>query len=136
MLKLRISVVSLCFTNCNEKLLIDWCHSEQSAKNLASYLKTLNEDIYGIWGMQDHKQPEIFIKQFEGLFKKIITVDIDNELKINNREKLKSIAIKNNIKSETSPNFKAALKILSTKKKKVITIFGSLYLIGQVLNLN
>ena len=26
--------------------------------------KTLNSDIYGIWGMQKNKQPEIFIKPF------------------------------------------------------------------------
>ena len=32
----------------NEKLLIDGCHSEISAKNLANYLKTIKAPIYGI----------------------------------------------------------------------------------------
>ena len=58
------------FLNSQEKLLVDGCHSESSAKNLASYLKTLNSDIYGIWGMQKHKNPELFMKQFIGVFKK------------------------------------------------------------------
>ena len=55
-----------------EKFLIDGCHSESSAKNLSSYLKTLNKDIYGIWGIQSHKQPEFFIRHFKKIFKKII----------------------------------------------------------------
>jgi len=41
----------------NEKLLIDGCHSETSAKNLANYLKTLKIPIYGIWAMTKNKIP-------------------------------------------------------------------------------
>ena len=56
----------------NEKLLIDGCHSVASAKNLYNYLKTLNEPIYGIWGMQKNKLPDLFIRSFNGIFKKLI----------------------------------------------------------------
>ena len=38
-----------------ERILIDGCHSETSAKNLANYLKTLNEPIYGIWAMTKNR---------------------------------------------------------------------------------
>ena len=65
--------------NPQEELLVDGCHSETSAKNLASYLKTINRDIYGIWGMQKHKHPELFIKQFRGIFKEIVAVKIPDE---------------------------------------------------------
>ena len=55
--------------NKNEKILIDGCHSETSARNLAEYLKTLNLPVYGIWGMTKNKNPDLFIKQFRGILK-------------------------------------------------------------------
>ena len=47
-----------------EKILLDGCHSEICAKNLADYLKTIKMPIYGIWGMTKNKNPEVFIKKF------------------------------------------------------------------------
>ncbi len=122
--------------NAKEKFLIDGCHSEESAKNLASYLKTLNKDVYGIWGMQKHKNPELFMKQFIGVFKKIITVKIPDEPNTCNPYKLKKIANQFNIKCDVAPNIKFAIKKLSSKKQKVIVSFGSLYLVGKILSLN
>jgi len=63
----------------NEKILIDGCHSEASGKNLADYLRTLKIPIYGIWAMTKNKDPQRFIKQFRGIFKKIVTIPIENE---------------------------------------------------------
>ena len=65
--------------NSKEKLLIDGCHSVTSATNLYNYLKTLKEPIYGIWGMQKNKLPDQFIKSFNKIFKKLITITIPNE---------------------------------------------------------
>ena len=80
----------------NEKLLIDGCHSETSAKNLANYLKTLKVPIYGIWAMTKNKDPNRFIKQFKGIFKKIITIPIENESAALSNKLLVKIAKKNN----------------------------------------
>ena len=119
----------------NEQLLIDGCHSIASAKNLYEYLKTLKEPIYGIWGMQKNKLPKLFIKSFKKIFKKVITVTIPNELNAIDAKKLKSIAQKY-VLTDSSPNIQAALEKLSSKEKKTIVIFGSLYLIGDVLSKN
>ena len=119
-----------------EKLLIDGCHSNASAKNLASYLKTLNKDIYGIWGMQTNKHPEQFIKYFKGIFKKIIAVKIPDEPNACNPQKLQKIANRLNIKCSTASSIPAAIQQLSENKEKVITCFGSLYLAGKILSLN
>jgi dihydrofolate synthase/folylpolyglutamate synthase len=119
----------------NEKLLIDGCHSIASAKNLFSYLKTLKEPIYGIWGMQKNKLPDQFIRSFNKIFKKLITVPISNEpnaLKVN---ELKKIGRKYFLTS-TANNVQIALKQISSKENKTIVIFGSLYLVGEVLNKN
>ena len=120
----------------NEKLLIDGCHSETSAKNLANYLRTLKVPIYGIWAMTKNKDPDRFIKQFKGIFKKIITIPIENEPAAIPNQLLFKIAKKNNYNSETSKSFEEALKKITSKERKVICIFGSLYLCGNILNKN
>jgi dihydrofolate synthase/folylpolyglutamate synthase len=119
----------------NEKLLIDGCHSMASAKNLYNYLKNLKEPVYGIWGMQKNKLPELFIKSFRNIFKKVITVTILNEPNALKAEKLKSIAQKY-MPADEACNIQTALKKLSSTEKKTIVIFGSLYLMGDVLSKN
>jgi len=119
----------------NEKLLIDGCHSIASAENLYNYLKTLKEPIYGIWGMQKNKLPDQFIRSFNKIFEKLITVPIlgeQNSLKV---EELKKIGEKYFLTSSAN-NVKTALKQISSKEKKIIVIFGSLYLVGEVLDKN
>ncbi len=120
----------------NEKLLIDGCHSETSAKNLANYLRTLKIPIYGIWAMTKNKDPDKFIKQFRGIFRKIITIPIKNESAALSNQLLFKIAKKNNYNSETSKSFEEALKKIASKERKIICVFGSLYLCGNILNKN
>jgi dihydrofolate synthase / folylpolyglutamate synthase len=120
----------------NEKILIDGCHSETSAINLAEYLKTIKIPIYGIWGMTINKEPEKFIKKFEGIFKKIITIPIEGETSSFSNKILFKIAKKNNYVAENSNTFDEALKMISSKEKKLICIFGSLYLCGNILKKN
>ena len=119
-----------------EKLLLDGCHSEVSAKNLANYLKTLNTPIYGIWGMTKNKNPDLFIKQFKNVFKKIITIPIENESAALPKDLLFKIAKNNNYNAEMSDSFEEALKKISSNERKIICVFGSLYLCGNVLNKN
>ena len=59
--------------------MIDGAHSKTDAINLANYLRTINLPKYGIWAMTKNKEPDLFIKQFKGLFKKIVTMRIENE---------------------------------------------------------
>jgi len=120
----------------NEKFLLDGCHSEVSAKNLANYLKTLKVPIFGIWSMTKNKNPDNFIKQFKGIFKKIITIPIENESASLSNKMLLKIAKKNNYVVEKANNFESALKKITSKEKKIICIFGSLYLCGSVLSKN
>jgi dihydrofolate synthase/folylpolyglutamate synthase len=119
----------------NEKLLIDGCHSIASAKNLYNYLKTLKEPIYGIWGMQKNKLPDQFIRSFNKLFKKLITITIPNEPNALKADELKKIG-KKYVSTSVANNVQIALKQISSKEKKIIVIFGSLYLVGEVLSKN
>ena len=106
-----------------------------SAENLYNYLKTLKEPIYGIWGMQKNKLPDQFIKSFKKIFKKLVTVPIPNEPNALSEVELKNIGQKH-MPTIAAKNVTSALKQISNNDKKTIVIFGSLYLIGDVLSKN
>tara|TARA_B100000963_G_scaffold346564_1_gene351921 strand:- start:389 stop:1651 length:1263 start_codon:yes stop_codon:yes gene_type:complete len=120
----------------NETILIDGAHATTDAKNLASYLKNIKIPKYGIWAMTKNKEPDLFIKQFKGVFKKIVTMPIENEFNSVSAYKLYKIATKNKFKSEKSNSFTEALKKISNNEKKLIVCFGSLYNCGNILNKN
>jgi dihydrofolate synthase/folylpolyglutamate synthase len=121
--------------NPNEKLLIDGCHSIASAKNLHNYLKKLKGPIYGIWGMQKNKLPDQFIKSFDKIFKKLITITIPNEPNALKAYELKKIG-KKYVSTSAVSSVQTALRQVSSTEDKTIVIFGSLYLVGEVLSKN
>jgi dihydrofolate synthase/folylpolyglutamate synthase len=121
--------------NPNEKLLIDGCHSIASARNLYNYLKKLKEPIYGVWGMQKNKLPDQFIESFNKVFKKLITVAISGEPNALNADELRKIG-KKYVLTSTATSIQNALKKISSHENKTIVIFGSLYLVGEVLSKN
>ena len=119
-----------------EKIMLDGAHAEIDAKNLVSYLKPIKLPKYGIWSMMKNKEPDLFIKQFKGIFKKIITVPIENEKGSMSSIKLSQIALENKFNVEKANSFNEALKKISSKEKKLIVCFGSLYNVGNILNKN
>ena len=118
------------------KILVDGCHSDTSTKNLAQYLRKFKTPIYSIWGSLKNKDSHKLIKNFKGIFKKIITIKIPDEPNAMSSYDLYKIAKKNNFKADESKNIKDAFKKIYSKEKKIIVIFGSLYLVGQALSLN
>tara|TARA_B100000945_G_scaffold176850_1_gene141874 strand:+ start:271 stop:1527 length:1257 start_codon:yes stop_codon:yes gene_type:complete len=118
------------------RLLLDGCHSDESSKNLARYLKKFKIPVYGIWGSIKNKNPDRLIKNFKGIFKKIITVKIPNEPSSVSAFDLFKKAKKNGFEALESKSIKDALNKIQTKEKKIIVIFGSLYLVGNALSIN
>ena len=86
--------------------------------------------------MQKNKSPKEFLKEFKGIFKKIVTVKIPNEKNACSAEELKFIATKQKYNVEKAINYKEALKKITSSKPKVICFLGSLYFIGSVLKEN
>ncbi len=119
----------------NETIMIDGAHSPADSLNLYKYLKTIKLPIYGIWAMSKNKEPDLFLKNLKGIFKKVVTMPIENENSVN-PDLLNKIASRNNIASEVADNFKTALTKISSKEKKLIVCFGSLYNCGNILNQN
>ena len=120
----------------NEQLLLDGAHSKTSAKNLYDYLKGTKLPLYCVWAMQRNKFPKEFLKEFKGIFKKIVTVKIPGEPNSCTADELKSIAIKQDYKTQTAGGIKEAFKNISSKEKKIIVVMGSLYWCGSVLKEN
>ena len=120
----------------NEIIMIDGAHAIADAKNLAAYLRYIKVPKYGIWAMTKNKEPDLFIKQLKGVFKKVVTIPIENELNSVSAYELYKIALKNKFKVEKSDNFINALNKISSKEKKLIVCFGSLYNCGNILNKN
>jgi len=122
--------------NRNESIMIDGAHATADAKNLATYLKNLKIPKYGIWAMTKNKEPDLFIKQLKGVFKKVVTMPIENEFNSVSSNNLFKIATKNRFKAEKSSNLTEALNKISSGEKKLIVCFGSLYNCGNILNKN
>ena len=120
----------------NEQIMIDGAHAEADAKNLASYLKNIKKPKYAIWAMMKNKEPNLFIKQFKGIFRKIITVPIENEKNCMSAKDLKAIAEKNHFNVNKANNFSEAIKKITSKNEKLIICLGSLYNLGNILNKN
>ena len=122
--------------NKNEELILDGSHSLESATNLYNYLKNLNKEIYGIWGMQKNKSPAEYLKKFRGIFKEIITFKIPGEPNALDSKTLKNIATKQGYIAHEANNIKETFKKVSSKKRKLIVLFGSLYGVGSALKFN
>jgi len=120
----------------NERLLLDGCHSDEATKNLARYLKKFKVPIYGICGIQKNKNPNQLIKNFKGIFKKVVTFKIPDEPNAMNSSNLRKIAKKNGFDTIEAKNIKDALKKISTSEKKIVVLWGSLYAVGHALSIN
>ena len=120
----------------NEQILLDGAHAEMDAKNLADFLRKIKTPKYAIWAMMKNKEPDLFIKQFKGIFKKIITMPIENERNCMSAIALKNIAKRNQFNVDTAKNFSEAIRKISSTDKKLISCMGSLYNIGNILNKN
>ena len=120
----------------NEQILLDGAHAEMDAKNLADFLKNTKAPKYAIWAMMKNKEPDLFIKQFKGIFKKIVTMPIENEKNCMSAIALKTIAKKNQFNVSTANNFNEAIRKITSTDKKLISCIGSLYNVGSILNKN
>ena len=120
----------------NEQIILDGAHAETDAKNLANYLRNIKVPKYAVWAMMKNKEPNLFIKQFKGIFKKIITMPIENEKNCMSAKDLKTIAKKNQFNADKAKNFNEAIKKIRSSEKKLINCIGSLYNVGNILNKN
>ena len=103
-----------------EQIMLDGAHAEADAKNLANYLRNIKIPIYAVWAMMKNKEPDLFIKQFKGILKRIVTMPIKNEKNCMSAKDLETIAKKNQYNVNKANNINEAIRKISSKEKKLI----------------
>jgi len=118
----------------NNKLLLDGSHNEDGARVLNEYLQTLDCNKHFIIGMMSNKDHEKYISYFKDI-SSLTTVDIPNQQNAISGKKLKE-KFRNVLNVKYEENIEKAIKSLSLKEDDILIITGSLYLVGEILNLN
>ena len=118
----------------NNKLLVDGSHNPLGAKVLNEYLKSLNCNIHIILGMMSNKDHNDYMSYFKNI-SSLTTIDIPNQ-----PNSIKGKVLKSKLNSFENVRYKEsiidAIKSIPVKENDIILITGSLYLAGEVLNLN
>ena len=118
-------------------IICDVAHNPSAGDAIKKYLDTLdkNKKIYIICGMMQNKIHKEFISNFK-IANEILTVDIPNNNNCIKKEELKKIIEKIGIKTRTNSSIEDAVKYVANKDKdSIIFIVGSIFLVGEVLNL-
>ncbi len=116
------------------KIFIDGSHNPLGAKVLNEYLESLNCDKHIILGMMANKDHNEYMSYFKNV-SSLTTIDIPNQ-----PNAIKGKALKKKLNEFPNTQFKEsiqdAIKAISSSENDIILITGSLYLAGEVLNLN
>ena len=120
----------------NNKLFVDGSHNPLGAKVLADYLDTLNCKKHMILGMMLNKDHNEYLSYFKGKINSLTIIDIPNQENAIGRKELKNKLKLEDLKINSKPTIQEAITSIPLKDNEIIFITGSLYLAGEVLNLN
>ena len=115
-------------------MFVDGSHNPLGAKVLNEYLQSLNCNKHIILGMMANKNHNEYISYFKDI-SSLTTIDIPNQ-----PNSIKGNELRNKLNSFKNVQYKKsiidAIKSIPIKEGDLILITGSLYLAGEVLNLN
>ena len=116
------------------KLLLDGSHNPLGAKVLNEYLQSLHCNKHLIIGMMANKDHEKFISYFKDI-SSLTTVDIPGQSNsISGKDLKKKFKDIPNVQYKES--IEQAIKSVPLKENDLLIVTGSLYLAGEILNLN
>jgi len=118
----------------NNKLFIDGTHNPLGAKALNQYLQSLGCRKHIILGMMANKDHNEYISYFKDL-ETLTTIDIPNQPNSINGNDLRK-KLKNFSNIEYKESIEEAISSIQIQENDIILITGSLYLAGEILNLN
>jgi dihydrofolate synthase/folylpolyglutamate synthase len=115
----------------NNKIFVDGSHNPLGAKVLNKYFDNFNCNKHIILGMMANKDHKEYIGYFKNI-SSLTTVDIPNQTNA-----IKGIELKNKFpKAKFRSSIQEAINKLNLQENDIVIITGSLYLAGEVLNLN
>jgi len=120
----------------SNRLVCDGGHNINAAKAITNWIKQQNQDVHLIIGMMKDKDHLGFIECFKNNVKSITLIDIPSQegsiSKEDFKNKLNGIKEKINL----SNSIEESIQSISRYQNNICLIVGSLYLVGEVLNLN
>ena len=120
----------------SNRLVCDGGHNINAAKAITNWIKQQNQDVHLIIGMMKDKDHQGFIECFKNNVKSITLIDIPSQegsiSKEDFKNKLNGIKEKINL----SNSIEESIQSISRYQNNICLIVGSLYLVGEVLNLN
>ena len=120
----------------SNRLICDGGHNINAAKAIANWVKQQNQDVHLIVGMMKDKDHRGFIDCFKDKVKSITLIDIPNQEGSISKEEFKNKLNGINKKINLCKNIKESIQSINKYQNEICLISGSLYLIGEVLNLN
>ncbi len=118
----------------NNQLYVDGSHNPLGASVLNQHLQSLNCKKHIILGMMANKDHNKYMSYFKDI-ETLTTIDIPNQ-----PNAIKGIELKNKINNFSNVEYKdsveEALSSIKIQENELILITGSLYLAGEILNLN
>ena len=118
----------------NNQLIIDGSHNEDGARVLNEYLQTLDCRKHVILGMMANKDHEKYISYFKDI-SSLITIDIPGQPNSISGKDLKA-KFKSIPNVQYKESIEKAIESIQLKENDLVIITGSLYLAGEMLNLN
>ena len=120
----------------SNRLICDGGHNINAAKAIANCIKQQNQDVHLIIGMMKDKDHRGFIKCLKNNVKSITLIDIPNQEGSISKEDFKNKL--NGIKEKINLNnsIEESIQLINKYQNNICLIVGSLYLVGEVLNLN
>ena len=116
------------------RLIVDGGHNINSAISISNWVKQQSETVHLICGMMNDKPHKEFVNQFKNYVNSITLIDIPNqEGSISKEEFKKKIGDKN---INTAESIEESLMLNNKDKNCIFLCAGSLYLAGEVLNIN
>ena len=118
----------------NNQLFVDGSHNPLGASVLNQHLQSLNCKKHIILGMMANKDHNEYISYFKDL-ETLTTIDIPNQPNSINGNDLRK-KLKNFSNIEYKESIEEAISSIQIQENDIILITGSLYLAGEILNLN
>ena len=120
----------------NNRLVVDGGHNISSSYVIANWIKNQNQKVNLVVAMMKDKEHQKFMKSFEGLVNSVTLIDIPNQDGGISKNEFKEKISNLNFKLKISDSIDGAIHLNSKDINTITLVTGSLYLIGEVLNLN
>ena len=120
----------------NNRLILDGGHNISSSLVIADWIKQQNQKVNLIVGMMKDKDHHEFMSIFKNIVDRVILIDIHGQDGAISKEEFKKKIDNLNLNVELSTSIEEAIKTLSKNNNSITLCLGSLYLVGEILNLN